>query len=304
MNHVETRANATTAAAPVRNVLIVGVGGQGVIMVSKVLATLCQQQGHEVKQSEVHGMAKRGGAVFSHVRYGDQVYSPTIPEGEADILVAMEWAEGLRWLPYLKHGDGMLIADTQRIVPPFACRDRRSNATLGYVSQGVREILDAVPNSLALDAAGMAAEAGVPKAANTVLLGALSTALDFPVVDWKAVIEAVVPPKTREANLLAFDAGRARALLLANGAAVEIEEPAPLAGGVRADYAARLEINRAWCKSCDICVRFCPERCLALDAERIVELTAPERCTGCRICEWLCPDFAINVYNEPVAVNA
>src|SRR3990167_5973219 len=95
------------------NVLIVGVGGQGVIMVSKVLALLAQSQGFEVKQSEVHGMAKRGGSVFSHVRFGKRVYSPTIPRGEADILIALEWAEGLRWLPYLKPDTGMFICDTK-----------------------------------------------------------------------------------------------------------------------------------------------------------------------------------------------
>ena len=93
-------------SAPV-NVLIVGVGGQGVILVSKVLAALAQARGLAVKQSEVHGMAKRGGSVFSHVRFGDQVYSPTIPRGEADVLVALEWAEGLRWLPFLRPGAGI-----------------------------------------------------------------------------------------------------------------------------------------------------------------------------------------------------
>ena len=93
-----------------RNVLIVGVGGQGVIMVSKLLAMICQRQGLEVKQSEVHGMAKRGGGVFSHVRFGPKVWSPTIPEGEADVLLAMEWAEGLRWLNYLRRDGGTFIA--------------------------------------------------------------------------------------------------------------------------------------------------------------------------------------------------
>ena len=93
------------ASAPT-NVLIVGVGGQGVIMVSKVLASLCQRHGFDVKQSEVHGMAKRGGSVFSHVRFGAEVFSPTIPRGETDILVALEWAEGLRWLDHLKRDSG------------------------------------------------------------------------------------------------------------------------------------------------------------------------------------------------------
>lgn len=277
--------------------LIVGVGGQGVIMVSKVLAMLCQHQGHEVKQSEVHGMAKRGGTVFSHVRFGARVYSPTIPEGDADILVALEWAEGLRWLPYLRHDGGMFIADTKRIVPPFSCRDRSPNAALAYVSREVRNVLDQVPDSLALDAAGMAAEAGAPKAANTVLLGALSTALDFAPDDWKSMIARVVPAHTVEANLKAFDAGRERALRLDREPQSTGADPA--AGTALPRYSPRLEIVRHWCKRCDICVRFCPERCLRLDQEGIVELFAPDRCTGCRVCEWLCPDFAITVHNEP-----
>ena len=102
------------------NILIVGVGGQGVLMISKVLAQVSAGRGLEVKQSEVHGMAKRGGVVFSHVRFGTRVWSPTIPKGEADVVVALEWAEGLRWLPYLNPDRGTFLADTRRIVPPFA----------------------------------------------------------------------------------------------------------------------------------------------------------------------------------------
>ena len=107
------------------NVMVVGVGGQGVLLISKALALIGQKQGFEVKQSEVHGMAKRGGVVFSHVRFGAKVWSPTIAKGEADALIALEWAEGLRWLDYLRPDTGLFIADTRRIVPPFACRDRR-----------------------------------------------------------------------------------------------------------------------------------------------------------------------------------
>ena len=123
------------------NVLIVGVGGQGVIMVSKVLALLAQTQGFEVKQSEVHGMAKRGGSVFSHVRFGRQVWSPTIPKGEVDILVALEWAEGLRWLPYLKPGSGIFFCDTKRIVPPFACLNRHAGAPMRYSRETPAEVI-------------------------------------------------------------------------------------------------------------------------------------------------------------------
>src|SRR5450830_1128122 len=134
----------SAAAAKMRepmNVLIVGVGGQGVIMVSKALAWLAQSRGFQVKQSEVHGMAKRGGAVFSHVRFGTQVWSPTIAKGEVDILVALEWAEGLRWLPYLKPGGGIFICDTKRIVPPFACLNRRPGAPLRYSKETPAEVV-------------------------------------------------------------------------------------------------------------------------------------------------------------------
>ena len=134
------------------NVLIVGVGGQGVIMVSKVLALLAQSQGFEVKQSEVHGMAKRGGSVFSHVRFGRRVWSPTIPKGEVDILVALEWAEGLRWLPFLKPGTGIFICDTKRIVPPFACLNRYPGAPLRYSKETPAEVIAHVAEGYAIDA--------------------------------------------------------------------------------------------------------------------------------------------------------
>ncbi len=287
------------------NVLIVGVGGQGVIMVSKVLAQLCQEQGYQVKQSEVHGMAKRGGSVFSHVRFGEQVHSPTIQRGKADILVALEWAEGLRWLPFLNPEHGIFIADTQQIVPPFACRDRRRGASRGYARESVKQVIEQVPNSFALDAVGMATQLGVAKAANTILLGTLSTALGFSADAWKSVISRFVPPKTIEANLQAFDAGhdwtenfdKQTALKDLPG---EDSNFTPVRQVV-ADSSV-VEIKAEWCKSCDICVKFCPEHCLRLDSQLIAELFNAEACTGCRLCEWLCPDFAITVHT-PVAVT-
>ncbi|MCC7413985.1 MAG: 2-oxoacid:acceptor oxidoreductase family protein [Gammaproteobacteria bacterium] len=267
-------------------------------MISKVLAELCRQRGDAVKQSEVHGMAKRGGPVFSHVRYGREVWSPTIPRGEADVLVALEWAEGLRWLGHLKPVHGIFICDTRRIVPPFACLDRRPGASLRYSGESLPEALAHVGEGYAFDATSVAAALGNDRAANTVLLGALSTALDFAAADWEAVIAAAVPPKTVAVNLEAFRRGRAH---------VEEErvrghrpEPAaPVAAAQpQAPPAIRVEITPAWCKSCDICVKLCPERCLSLNADRIVELSDPAACTGCRLCEWLCPDFAIRVHVE------
>jgi indolepyruvate ferredoxin oxidoreductase, beta subunit len=305
MNVVEkntVRPEADTKDA-VQNVLIVGVGGQGVIMVSKVLASICQIQGHNVKQSEVHGMAKRGGSVFSHVRFGDQVWSPTIPKGKADILVALEWAEGLRWLNHLHKKSGTLIADTQHIVPPFACLDRSQGAASGYAPQAPNEILEYLKDGYALDATTIATDIGNYRVSNTVLLGTLSAILNFPVDVWRQVISDMVPEKTVDLNLKAFEAGRqwveeSRKFGKAPEQAPTVAphtRPRPL------DQDFELILTPQWCKGCDICVKVCPERCLILNGEQKVELAKPDACTGCRICEWLCPDFAIDVKKSPLA---
>ena len=301
-------ARPAAAAAQAReplNVLIVGVGGQGVIMVSKALAWLAQSKGYEVKQSEVHGMAKRGGTVFSHVRFGPRVWSPTIPKGEADILVALEWAEGLRWLPFLKPDSGIFICDTKRIVPPFACLNRQPGAALRYSSETPAEVKAHVAEGYAIDATHMAEELGNERAANVVLIGALSTALDFPAEDWEKALSQFVPKKTIAVNLDAFRLGRS---WIAEARSVTTTEaPAPIArvaAPAYTPYKARLEITPEWCKSCDICVKLCPERCLRLNGERIAELAQPEKCTGCRLCELLCPDFAIRVHLDALAPQA
>lgn len=298
----EAAVPAATAVQEPTNVLIVGVGGQGVIMVSKALAWLAQSRGFEVKQSEVHGMAKRGGAVFSHVRFGPQVWSPTIPKGEVDILVALEWAEGLRWLPYLKPGTGIFICDTKRIVPPFACLNRRPGAPLKYSRETPAEVAAHVLEAYAIDATRMAEELGNERAANVILLGALSTAIDFPAADWEQAVTEFVPKKTIAVNLEAFRLGRAW-IDEARHSTPEAEGPAKAPVTADAAYSVRLEITSEWCKSCDICVKLCPERCLKLNAERVVELAKPDKCTGCRLCEWLCPDFAIRVHLDPVVAE-
>ncbi len=285
------------------NVLIVGVGGQGVIMVSKALAWLAQSKGFEVKQSEVHGMAKRGGTVFSHVRFGPQVWSPTIAMGEADILIALEWAEGMRWLPYLRPESGVFLCDTKRIVPPFACLNRHPGAPMRYSRETPAEIREHVGEGYAIAATEIAEALGNERAANVVLLGALSTALDFPIADWEAAVAQFVPKKTLTVNLEAFRSGRdwieqARLMTPVAEAPVEAQQPLTNAPGK-----VRLEITEEWCKSCDICVKLCPERCLRLNADRIVELADAETCTGCRLCEWLCPDFAIRVHFDEVALE-
>ncbi len=284
------------------NVLIVGVGGQGVIMVSKILARLSQMQGLQVKQSEVHGMAKRGGSVFSHIRFGEEVWSPTIPMGEADVVIGLEWAEGLRWLRYLKLDTGTFISDTKRIVPPFSCRDRTHHAHHGYAHHTVAEIVDQVPRAFAPDATGMATELGNDRVANTILLGIMSTVMDFPVESWREVLPEFVPPKTLETNLKAFEAGRKWT--------TQEHDPdlhdssIPVKRVQKMHRRVRLDITDEWCKSCDICVKMCPERCLALNERQIARLVNPEACTGCRVCEWLCPDFAIAVHVDAVPIES
>ena len=284
------------AVTDVRNVMVVGVGGQGVLLISKALALIAQKQGYEVKQSEVHGMAKRGGVVFSHVRFGAKVWSPAIALGDADVLIALEWAEGVRWLEYLKPETGLFIADVRRIVPPFACRDRSRGATTRYARETPAEIADKVGEGYAVDATAIATELGEPRAANTVLLGVLSVSMEIAVEDWLTTLDLLTPAKTREINRKAFEAGRA-------WAEAARDEPSLRFDGARLreaeagrhDVTTSLQIEPAWCKGCDICVKVCPERCLALDAEHIAYLKSPDACTGCRVCEWLCPDFAISV---------
>jgi indolepyruvate ferredoxin oxidoreductase beta subunit len=297
---------APAVAHKVVNVLIVGVGGQGVIMVSKALAWLAQSRGLDVKQSEVHGMAKRGGSVFSHVRFGPRVWSPIIPHGEADILVALEWAEGMRWLPYLKAG-GILLCDTKRIVPPFACLNRQAGAPLRYSRETPEEVKSHVSEGYAIDATDMAERLGNERASNVVLLGALSTVLDFQPEEWEQAVVQFVPKKTTAVNLEAFRRGRAWIEEARVATPAPANAPNTEKGAERAPAPAhrnvRLEITAQWCKSCDICVKFCPERCLRLNSERIAELTEPQKCTGCRVCEWLCPDFAIRVHLDGPAVE-
>ncbi len=284
----------TTTDRKITNVLIVGVGGQGVIMVSKVLALLCQRQGFEVKQSEVHGMAKRGGAVFSHVRFGSAVHSPTIPEGEADVLVALEWAEGMRWLEQLNPETGTFISDTHKIVPPFACRNRSENQAEVYSRETPAEIIGKVAQGYALDASGIATELGNERVANTILLGILSTVFDFDEDTWTNIIAKFVPKHSIDLNKTAFLTGRN---WVKTATIPDVIAPAEnVTSSQTQTYSNKLEFTPQWCKGCDICVRMCPEHCLELNAEQVVIIPRPNDCTGCRICEWLCPDYAIKLH--------
>ncbi len=277
------------------NLLLVGVGGQGVVLASAIIADAALRCGYDVKQSEVHGMSQRGGVVSSHLRYGPAVYSPLIEAGQADVVVALEWNEGVRSLSALRPG-APLIVNLQRVIPPGACRDRRAGQ-LAYPPLALDTLARQVGDLRACDAAAIARQVGSPKAVNSVLLGVLATLLPFRDWAWQAALESLVPRGTVEANRQAFEAGLAlrypdETSALAASAAITVN-----GHGLSRRPAPRLEVVEAWCKgrACEICVRVCPERCLALGPGDTVVVERAEACTGCRLCELLCPDFAIAV---------
>ena len=283
------------------SILLVGVGGQGVVLASAIVADAALRSGYDVKQSEVHGMSQRGGIVSSHLRYGRAVASPLIEAGQADVVVATEWNEGLRALPYLRPG-APLIVNLHRVVPPGACRDRLGGR-FGYPPLAVDALAREVGDVRACDALAIARRVGSPKALNSVLLGVLATLVPFPDHAWREALAANAPRGSFPANAAAFDAGRAlrypdETWVQAAGAA-----PAPNGNEGRARGApATLALTEPWCKgrACGICVRACPELCLAIDGRDRVAVVRPEACTGCRLCELLCPDFVITVHDTVV----
>lgn len=185
----------------VTTVLLVGVGGQGTILASDVLAKVAAASGLDVKLAEVHGMSQRGGSVDTVVRFGDHVHSPVTDPGGADHLVAFELLEAARWLHYCKP-DGRLVVNDRVIAPLPVLVGEWSMPT------GVQAAL-AYEGAVLIDADEIACQAGSPRSANVVLLGALSMGLPFATEVWRDVIAHRVPARTVEANLAAFDAGRA-----------------------------------------------------------------------------------------------
>lgn len=193
------------AKRPTFNMLLSGVGGQGVVLASYVLSQVAVAERYDVKQSEVHGMSQRGGSVTSHFRFGDKVWSPLVPPGTADILLAFEALEGLRYLHWLR-SSGLLIYNTMRINPgPVA-------AGLAAYPVDIGAQIEALwPHVRCVDANALAQKAGTVKAANVVMLGAASEGLPFASETWEVVIRKVVPAKTVDVNLEAFRLGRAAA---------------------------------------------------------------------------------------------
>jgi indolepyruvate ferredoxin oxidoreductase beta subunit len=186
------------------NILLVGVGGQGTILASKVLSEGLMRAGFDVKMSEIHGMSQRGGSVSTHVKFGPEVHSPIIHEGEADILVSFEKVEAVRWLSYLRPG-GMLVVNDFEIRPLSVL-----TGAAEYPDGVIDSLKEAVPGLLAFDAGAVASELGNAKAQNIVLLGALVKCMGLGDIGWGTVLKDVVPPKTYELNIRAFEAGQAR----------------------------------------------------------------------------------------------
>ncbi len=185
----------------VTNVLIAGVGGQGAILSSELLALAAKEAGRDVKQGEFHGVAQRGGAVFSHVRFGDQVYSPTARLESVDFLVALEKLEALRYAHFVKPGGTMILNDHK--VEPTRTADRRD-----YPDDAVDFLKSKGFKVLVIEATQRAIELGNHRAANVVLLGALAEKLDIPEEVWNETLRNRIPEKFRELNEQAFALGR------------------------------------------------------------------------------------------------
>jgi len=185
----------------VKNILLVGVGGQGIILASKILSTGLINAGYDVKMSEVHGMAQRGGSVTTQVRYGEKVNSPIIGKGQADIVVAFEEMEAMRWIDHLKP-EGRLVINNYRIPSvPILIGEKE-------YPQGIIEDLKNELDTVVIDAMEMAQNIGNPKTQNIVMLGALIGALGIDEVKWDDVISELVKPRFVEINKKAFNEGK------------------------------------------------------------------------------------------------
>ena len=183
-----------------KNIMIVGVGGQGTLLASRILGNTVINEGYDVKVSEVHGMSQRGGSVVTYVKYGDKVYSPIIDRGEADIILAFELLEAYRALPFLKKG-GKIIVNGQQIDPmpviTGACE----------YPENIAEKIGSSADLKVIDALSLAKDAGNIKAVNVVLIGVMAKSTDIPYEKWVETIKTTVPEKFLDINLNAFDLG-------------------------------------------------------------------------------------------------
>lgn len=182
------------------NIMIVGVGGQGTLLASRILGNCVIKEGYDVKVSEVHGMSQRGGSVVTYLKYGDKVYSPIIDKGEADIILAFEELEALRCVSYLKKG-GTIIVNTQKINPMPVIVGK------AQYPDNILNKLENAGNVIALDALSLAKDAGNIKAVNVVLIGVLAKSSAISYEKWIDAIKSTVPEKFLEINLKAFELG-------------------------------------------------------------------------------------------------
>ena len=185
-----------------KNIMIVGVGGQGSLLASKLLGHLLLQEGYDVKVSEVHGMSQRGGSVVTYVRFGDRVYSPIIDKGEADFIVSFEKLEAARYVQYLKP-EGRIVVNTQEMDPMPVI-----TGAAVYPENLIEKIQNLGIAVDAMDCVSLAEQAGSSKAVNIVLMGRLSRYFDIPKEKWIQAIHDCIPAKFQELNLKAFELGR------------------------------------------------------------------------------------------------
>lgn len=192
----------TTSLDRIFNVSLVGVGGQGILLTSDVLALAAMHAGLDVKKSEIHGMSQRGGSVISQVRFGAKVHSPIIPDGQSDVLVSFERTEALRWAHLAQPGAKILVNDMDRVPVTVS-------SGLQAPVQDIDRRLAAYPGLALIDANPLAIQAGNLRAANIVLLGALSAFVPFGEEHWQSALRERIPAKLLDVNLRAFAAGRA-----------------------------------------------------------------------------------------------
>lgn len=186
--------------AETKNIMIVGVGGQGTLLTSRILGGITVEAGYDVKLSEVHGMAQRGGSVVTYVRYGEKVSEPIVEEGQADVLIAFERLEALRYAHFLKK-DGVIIVNDQRIDPMPVVTG------VAKYPDGIIEELSKKYRVVSVDAMDEAIKLGNSRVFNVIILGIAAKNMDFPKEQWIDVIKNTVPPKTIDINVAAFEKG-------------------------------------------------------------------------------------------------
>jgi indolepyruvate ferredoxin oxidoreductase beta subunit len=185
----------------IKNILLAGVGGQGILLASEVLSEVAMIAGLDVKKNEIHGMSQRGGSVVSHVRYGQKVYSSIIPEGEVDILFSFEMLETCRYLPLLREG-GQVVINDWKIAPPAVALGK-----MAYPDNVTEDIRQRFPKTTVVRGLDLALQAGNPKTVNIALLGALSNILDFDHDVWQQALRKMIPERLLDINLKAFELG-------------------------------------------------------------------------------------------------